>query len=293
MTIVEQQQLIVPLVIWGSKFSKSPIVQLYLLPNEQRIITGNADGQIWQWIIDEAPNSKCFHPELLMLSHERPITCIASTSEPSTLSNLITCSEDGFISQWDGTSGRVLFTTRSNYIHRKMKAYHAGGKHLLFCSGDYVDLLVLNTNDLSIYTIYVSSSNPSPIISFVVVYELLCGISSCETIKIWHLSSLCKTEESPIYDDASKMVKLSGARNLSYSCECNPKILLIICRKSWQILDSESLEQLIVSECAVEPVEGVLIDFDRVAIGFADSTIVLFQLPRSKICQVGGEHSGY
>lgn len=44
MTIVEQQQLIVPLVIWGSKFSKSPIVQLYLLPNEQRIITGNADG---------------------------------------------------------------------------------------------------------------------------------------------------------------------------------------------------------------------------------------------------------
>jgi hypothetical protein len=37
---------------------------------------------------------------------------------------------------------------------------------------------------------------------------------------------------------------------------------------------------MIISECAIEAMEGIIVDIDKVAIGFADSTIVLFQLPR-------------
>lgn len=45
-------------------------------------------------------------------------------------------------------------------------------------------------------------------------------------------------------------------------------------------MDPSNLNQIIVLECSIEPVQGIVIDIDRVAIGFADSTIVLFQLPR-------------
>jgi hypothetical protein len=52
---------------------------------------------------------------------------------------------------------------------------------------------------------------------------------------------------------------------------------------SLQIIDPSDLSQLILSECAIEALEGVIVDIDKVAIGFADSTIVLFQLPRRRI----------
>lgn len=45
-------------------------------------------------------------------------------------------------------------------------------------------------------------------------------------------------------------------------------------------MDPSNLNPLIVLDCSIEPVQGTIIDIDRVAIGFADSTIVLFQLPR-------------
>ncbi|CAK5029353.1 unnamed protein product [Meloidogyne enterolobii] len=49
------------------------------------------------------------------------------------------------------------------------------------------------------------------------------------------------------------------------------------------VIDPSTLGQLVVSECAIEALEGMIVDIDKVAIGFADSTIVLFQLPRSKL----------
>ena len=44
-----------------------------------------------------------------------------------------------------------------------------------------------------------------------------------------------------------------------------------------------NLNQLIISECAIDAVNGTIIDADKVAIGFADSNIVLFQLPRGRL----------
>jgi hypothetical protein len=82
-----------------------------------------------------------------------------------------------------------------------------------------------------------------------------------------------------IFEEESKFI---APRNV-YSITCsekNVRMMLVVCANSWQVIDPSTLGQLVVSECAIEALEGMIVDIDKVAIGFADSTIVLFQLPR-------------
>jgi len=104
-------------------------------------------------------------------------------------------------------------------------------------------------------------------------------------IKLWSLTDLDKKDSTGnvLFEDESKFMPSKHVQSIHCS-HLNTRMMLVICTGSWQILDPSNLNQIIVSECAIEALQGMIIDVDRVAIGFADSTIVLFQLPRSRLC---------
>ena len=102
-------------------------------------------------------------------------------------------------------------------------------------------------------------------------------------IKLWSLRDLVKKESvTVIYEDESKSVSVKNVKAVACST-LNTRIMLLVSASSWQIIDTCNLSQLIISECAIDAVDGTIIDVDKIAVCFVDSTIVLFQLPRSKL----------
>ena len=102
-------------------------------------------------------------------------------------------------------------------------------------------------------------------------------------IKLWSLRDISKKDaHNVIYEDESKVMAVKNVRAVSCST-LNTRIMLLISASSWQIVDTCSLNQLIISECAIDAIDGTIIDVDKIAVGFVDSTIVLFQLPRSRL----------
>lgn len=85
MAIADRSGLVVPIVLWGRKCPKNRICHVSCLQNGRVIITGTSEGQIIQWIVDETLG--WIQPQMMMLAHESPITCIspASLSSTSTL----------------------------------------------------------------------------------------------------------------------------------------------------------------------------------------------------------------
>uniref|UniRef100_A0A183BNY2 WD_REPEATS_REGION domain-containing protein n=1 Tax=Globodera pallida TaxID=36090 RepID=A0A183BNY2_GLOPA len=114
--------------------------------------------------------------------------------------------------------------------------------------------------------------------------DVLIGTSLSGVIKLWSLHGLDPKETgSVLFESESKVMGTDGVRSIVCS-DKNLRMMLVVCGSSWQVIDPSTLNQLIVSECAIEALEGIIVDIDKVAIAFADSTIVLFQLPRRKLC---------
>lgn len=102
-------------------------------------------------------------------------------------------------------------------------------------------------------------------------------------IKLWSLREISKKDAlNVIYEDESKVMSVKNVRAVSCST-LNTRIMLLVSASSWQIVDTCNLNQLIISECAIDAVDGTIIDVDKIAVGFVDSTIVLFQLPRNRL----------
>lgn len=70
--------LIVPVVLWGGQAPSNRIAHIATFCNGQIIVTGTLDGQIVQWSVDETLN--WIQPQLMLLAHSSPITCISPTS---------------------------------------------------------------------------------------------------------------------------------------------------------------------------------------------------------------------
>jgi hypothetical protein len=138
---------------------------------------------------------------------------------------------------------------------------------------DWINALtVVKPYDKRIPLVLISNIRPN--------LAVVIGVSVSGVIKMWPIEDLEKRESSSvIYDEESKSLGIRDARSISCS-RYNTRMMLVISPSSWQILDPSTLNQLIISQCAIEAVSGMIIDVDKIAIGFADSTIVLFQLPR-------------
>lgn len=74
----EKSGLVIPIVLWGRKAPRSRIIQISSVQNGKVIITGSMDGMIMQWTVDESLG--WIQPQMLILAHEKAITCISPTS---------------------------------------------------------------------------------------------------------------------------------------------------------------------------------------------------------------------
>uniref|UniRef100_A0A915LEL4 Uncharacterized protein n=1 Tax=Meloidogyne javanica TaxID=6303 RepID=A0A915LEL4_MELJA len=148
-----------------------------------------------------------------------------------------------------------------------MKPYACKNLHeILFCVGDYTDVVAIHPHDLNVLYTLNSRAEPDWMNSITLVkpndkIDVLIGVSLSGVAKLWSLNELNMKDNTTniLFEEESKFI---APRN---------------------VIDPSTLGQLVVSECAIEALEGMIVDIDKVAIGFADSTIVLFQLPRSKL----------
>uniref|UniRef100_A0A915MZD2 WD repeat-containing protein 7 n=1 Tax=Meloidogyne javanica TaxID=6303 RepID=A0A915MZD2_MELJA len=229
-------------------------------------------------------------PQMVMLAHKTCISCISPNSTSVSASKFISCSEDGHICLWDSADGRIIDSMRTNYVHRKMKPYACKNLHeILFCVGDYTDVVAIHPHDLNVLYTLNSRAEPDWLNSITLVkpndkIDVLIGVSLSGVAKLWSLNELNMKDNTTniLFEEESKFIAPRNVHSITCS-EKNVRMMLVVCANSWQVIDPSTLGQLVVSECAIEALEGMIVDIDKVAIGFADSTIVLFQLPRSKL----------
>ncbi|KAF7639543.1 hypothetical protein Mgra_00000872 [Meloidogyne graminicola] len=241
-----------------------------------------------QWLVDESLG--WIQPQMVMLAHKNAISCISPISTSLSTSKFITCAEDGHICLWDSADGRIIDSLRSNYVHRKMKPYAFKNFHeILFCVGDYTDVVAIHPHDLNVLYTLNSRAEPDWMNSITLVkpndkIDVLIGVSLAGVAKLWSLNELNLKDSTTniLFEEESKFIAPRNVHSITCS-EKNVRMMLVVCANSWQVIDPSTLGQLVVSECAIEALEGMIVDIDKVAIGFADSTIVLFQLPRSKL----------
>jgi WD40 repeat protein len=286
----DRSGLIVPVVLWGGKCSQNRITHVCCIRNGGVIITGTTDGYVVQWSVDETLG--WIQPELTLIGHETPISCVAPASTSTSSTRYVTCSEDGQMCLWDSVDGRAVESVRHQYVHRKViphrlriSSHHYQTR--LLCVGDYAEILVVDGQDLNVLFNLSSRVEPDWINALTVVqsekHDVVIGVSRSSMIKLWSLADLDKKDATSIvFEDESKVLNARNVQSIACSKQ-NTRMMLVISPTTWQVIDPSNLNQLVVSECAIEAISGAIIDVDRIAVGFADATIVLFQLPRSKL----------
>uniref|UniRef100_A0A914YHK6 Uncharacterized protein n=1 Tax=Panagrolaimus superbus TaxID=310955 RepID=A0A914YHK6_9BILA len=280
----------IPVILWGPEPPKHQISQIIAIQNDSIIITASFEGQIIQWNVDESNGIK---PNMMLLGHEAAITCLSPTLS-SNSTKYVSCCRKGYIRLWDSIDGTCIEAIQHPFVHRKIIPYtfQASSTHstsYLYCIGDYADVVVIDGNDLNILFTLNSRVEPDWINAITVIkqqnsHDAIIGISISGMIKVWSLSDISnKTDhQNTIFEDESKSLPIKNVKGLSAS-NLNPKILLLITSSTWQILDINNFNPLIISECSIEAIDGVIIDEDKIAVGFIDGTIALFQLPKHKI----------
>uniref|UniRef100_A0AC34GAE3 Uncharacterized protein n=1 Tax=Panagrolaimus sp. ES5 TaxID=591445 RepID=A0AC34GAE3_9BILA len=296
--MTERSDLIIPVILWGSEPPKHKISQIIVIQNGSIIVTGSTEGQIIQWKVG---NKNGIVANIMLIGHETAITCLAPTSSSDSTKYVSSCRK-GYLRLWDSTDGSSIEAVQHPFIHHKIIPYtfQDSSTHSishLYCIGDYPDIVVIDANDLNILFTLSSRIEPDWINAITVInqqnfQDSIIGISISGMIKVWSLSDISsKTDhQNIIYEDESKSLPIKNVKALSAS-NLNPKILLIISSSTWQILDINNFNPLIISECSIEAVDGVIIDADKIAVGFIDGTIALFQLPQQRLSASNSGHS--
>jgi WD40 repeat protein len=291
MAKVERSGLVVPVVLWGPEPPKFCISQLAVIQGGSVIVAGSLDGHIIQWkVLDDG---QIIQPDMMMLAHEAPVTCLAPTSQSPTSTRYISCCQNGQLCLWNCIDGRCIETMKHPFVHRNIipYTYHVSSSQSLtrlFCIGDYAEVIVIDAQDLNVLFTLSSRVEPDWINAITIVrtqalHDVVIGVSISGMIKLWSLRDISKKDAlNVIYEDESKVMSVKNVRAVSCST-LNTRIMLLVSASSWQIVDTCNLNQLIISECAIDAVDGTIIDVDKIAVGFVDSTIVLFQLPRNRL----------
>lgn len=82
MSNVERPGLVIPVALWGSEPPKFQVSELAIIQGGSVIVAGSKEGHIVQWRINE--ELKTIQPEMMLLAHEAPVSCIAPTSQSPT-----------------------------------------------------------------------------------------------------------------------------------------------------------------------------------------------------------------
>ncbi|KAK5966706.1 WD domain G-beta repeat protein [Trichostrongylus colubriformis] len=281
--------LVVPLVIWGQKPPDNRITVVRYLCDNTTIVTGALNGQVITWKCDEEALTPC----QLMIGHDAPITAISPANNQASSTRFVTASCDGRLCLWDIQDGRCVDSISSLYIHRYMQPYtYKSSRHTrstrLFCIGDYSDIVVVDPQDLTVVFQLSSRVEPDWICCYEVVQrtnksEQCIGISMAGMIKVWSLLELEKKDlATPLYEDESKRLELRDVKSISFN-PVNERLLLVVCSTNWQLIDLDDLSVFTVHSCPAKAINGKILDVDKLAVGYMDHTLRVYQLPLEKL----------
>ncbi|CAI5446025.1 unnamed protein product [Caenorhabditis angaria] len=280
----------VPIVIWGPKPPENHICALRVLPDGETIITGAENGHVIIW-----KSSEGLTPKQLMIGHSTRITAISQTSNLPTNGRFVSASADGHICLWEIEDGRAIDSTTHIHVHRYIQPYtYKSSRHTratrLICIGDYCDIQVMDPQDLTLVFSIASRVEPDWISCFTFVQrnnknEQLIGMTLGGMMKVWTLQDLeKKDQENSLYEDESKRLEIQHVKHIDFNA-VNQRILLIVGSTNWIVLDLEDLSTVVSLKNTdiAKNVNGYVIDVDKIAIGYSDETIKVFQLPLTSL----------
>jgi len=156
----------------------------------------------------------------------------------------------------------------------------------LFCNGYYSEILIISLQTLETLFTLTSKINPDWIASMQVfrpdkrTEDVVVGLTISGVVKVWTLSGNETRSSEPIYENESKQIRCLNALNM-ICCPFNPRTILVVCSKYWQIFDAGDFSLL----CSVQSTLGErwsggdFISTDRVVIWTDTGRGFVYQLP--------------
>lgn len=283
-------QLIVPIALWGNEPPTHCISCIYITPDHRTLVTGCNDGQICLWDIEQENgvwSDKSMIPRCMLFGHSSAILCL-TTGKGNDASILVSSSESGEMSTWDLSDGRCMEGVRLQYVHTHIQPHQVIGHEstALFCNGFYAEILVINIQTLETLFTLTSRLNPDWISAMHVIRspkrneDVIVGLSISGVIKMWTLSGNETRSSEPIFEHESRQIRSLNALDM-ICCQFNPRTVLVVCSKCWQIFDAGDFSLL----CSVQPklgerwTGGEFLSIDRVIIWSDCGRGMVYQLP--------------
>lgn len=113
----------------------------------------------------------------------------------------------------------------------------------LFCNGYYPEILVMDPFSLEILFTLSSKVNPDWISALHVLRpqqrkdDIVLALTTTGSVKVWTLLGHENKHSEPLYENESKQIRCLNAVSM-HCCSYNPRTVLIVCSKYWQIYDA-------------------------------------------------------
>ncbi|KAL1123821.1 hypothetical protein AAG570_001592 [Ranatra chinensis] len=291
--------LVIPVVLWGRTAPTHCVSCVYLSRDQRTLITGCYDGQICLWQVE--PTTFKMIPRCMLVGHTAPILCLSKASVVLDNNYVVSSSETGEMCTWDLVDGKCRELVKLPYVHTSVQAYHMVGSDdaRLFCNGYYAEILVMDPFSLEIVFTLSSRVNPDWIsalhvlrpnkrkttVCFAVVSDdVVLGLTTTGTVKMWTLSGNEPKATDPIYENESKQIRCLNALAMS-CCSQNQRTVLIVTSKYWQIYDAGDFSVLcsVMSARGERWLSGHFLCPDRVLVWSDDGKGYMYKLPANSI----------
>nr|CAD2175907.1 unnamed protein product [Meloidogyne enterolobii] len=154
-----------------------------------------------QWMVDESLG--WIQPQMAMLAHKTCISCISPNSTSVSAS--------------------------------KMKPYACKNLHeILFCVGDYTDVVAIHPHDLNVLYTLNSRAEPDWMNSITLVkpndkIDVLIGVSLSGVAKLWSLNELNMKDNTTniLFEEESKFIAPRNVHSITCS-EKNVRMMLVV-----------------------------------------------------------------
>uniref|UniRef100_A0A1I8F2I7 WD_REPEATS_REGION domain-containing protein n=1 Tax=Macrostomum lignano TaxID=282301 RepID=A0A1I8F2I7_9PLAT len=223
---------IVPVTLWSKEPPSHCITSIILMPEHSSIVTGSREGHIIVWDVQEQWKLK---PEFVYFSHNTSVDVLCEVfvtlpdSTPDLDGHFVSSDASGKMMLWNMNAATCKLTRHSQFVHTAIKYYQSTSSStpMLLCCGRYPDILVLNPATLdSLFTLS-SRRKPQWMSAFSVFSH-----QGCNGVKL---------------EDESKTVR--GMSTQAMACHPdNPRTLLLVTPKFWQIYDAVDMCLLVSQE---------------------------------------------
>lgn len=225
--------VVIPITLWNSSQPTFRISSICVSPNFEKVVTGSYEGQLCVWNFDR--KRKEIVPKIILLGHERSVTCLVSTN-----SIAISSCDGGQMGRWNIKDGHCDKTKKSLNIHTNMQLFERSisKEELLFTCGQYTGIFIYNPVTLQVLCNLHSNTGYNWISNFHVVStesnDMVSGVTVNGCAKFWVLDEVLSDE---IPEMNSCHLAIDRVVDLKYNL--SKTMVLIVSEKYWCLYDTK------------------------------------------------------